>query len=128
MDYEYVNHPAHYNDYDVECIEMMRRIWGDKETAIFCKLSAFKYRMRLGQKPNEPIERDLEKEKLYLSKYKEFEKGDNNAKEYSILTSKSIGVAYTKEHKPLSVTTYDENNCTYTVTSEVNMNKPLLCD
>ena len=19
--------PAHYNDYDVECIEMMRRIW-----------------------------------------------------------------------------------------------------
>lgn len=27
---EAVNHPSHYNDYDVEVIEMMRRIWGDE--------------------------------------------------------------------------------------------------
>ena len=26
--YEHVNHPSHYNNYDVEVIEMMKRIWG----------------------------------------------------------------------------------------------------
>lgn len=31
--YEQVNHPQHYNNYGVECIEMMRRIWGDEATA-----------------------------------------------------------------------------------------------
>ena len=61
--------PAHYNDYDVECIEMMRRIWGDKEVEIFCKLNAFKYRMRLGHK--DAMQQDFEKEQWYLKKQKE---------------------------------------------------------
>lgn len=64
--YEYVNHPSHYNKYDVETIEMMRRIWGDDDVKTWAKLSAFKYRMRLGEKPDTPIERDLEKERFYL--------------------------------------------------------------
>lgn len=64
--YEHVNHPTHYNNYSVECLEMMRLIWGDEATARWCEMTAFKYRMRLGLKPNNPIEQDLAKEKFYL--------------------------------------------------------------
>ena len=41
--YEEVNHPLHYNAYDVEVIDMMEKVFGKEETAIFCKLNAFKY-------------------------------------------------------------------------------------
>lgn len=69
--YEMVNHPTHYNNYTIECIEMMRRIWGDEVTAQWCEMTAFKYRMRVGTKPDNPIEQDLSKEEWYLSKAKE---------------------------------------------------------
>ena len=69
--YEEVNHPQHYNNYDKEVIDMMLDIWGPKETAIFCKLNAFKYRMRMGTKPDNDISQDLNKEKWYLNKYHE---------------------------------------------------------
>ena len=69
--YEHVNHPQHYNNYDKEVIDMMLDIWGPKETAIFCKLNAFKYRMRMGTKPDNDISQDLKKEKWYLNKYHE---------------------------------------------------------
>lgn len=67
--YEQVNHPSHYNKYDVEVVDMMEKIWGKYETAIWCKLTAFKYRMRLGEKPDNPIQQDLNKESWYLQKY-----------------------------------------------------------
>ena len=49
---EQVNHPQHYTTYDVETLDMMIRIWGIQETISFCKLNAFKYRMRAGHKDN----------------------------------------------------------------------------
>lgn len=67
--YEYVNHPKHYNKYDVEVIDMIERIFGKKETAIFCKITAYRYRMRMGEKPDNPIEQDIAKENWYLNKY-----------------------------------------------------------
>lgn len=72
-EYEMVNHPQHYNNYDVEVIDMMEKIFGKEETAVFCKLNAFKYRMRAGTKPNTPVEEDLKKEKWYLNKKKELD-------------------------------------------------------
>lgn len=69
--YEHVNHPNHYNNYDVEVIEMMERIWGTKATILWCEMTAFKYRMRMGTKPNNSIEQDLDKEKWYLNKKNE---------------------------------------------------------
>ena len=69
--YEMVNHPTHYNNYDKEVIEMMINIWGPEETAIFCKLDAFKYRLRMGTKPDNDIQQDLNKEKWYLKKFHE---------------------------------------------------------
>lgn len=68
--YEMVNHPSHYNKYDVEVLDMIERIWGIKACADWCKITAFKYRMRLGEKPENPIEQDLEKEKFYLEESK----------------------------------------------------------
>lgn len=69
--YEEVNHPQHYNNYDVEVIDMMERVFGKEATATFCKLNAFKYRMRAGTKPNQSTEKDLNKEKWYLDKMRE---------------------------------------------------------
>lgn len=70
-DYEHVNHPTHYNNYDVEVIDMMRRIWGDNATIMWCEMTAFKYRMRMGTKPGNTIKQDLDKESWYLKKKKE---------------------------------------------------------
>jgi hypothetical protein len=64
-----VNSPPRYNQYPIEVIDMMINIWGAKNTAIFCEINAFKYRMRLGHKDN--IEQDLAKEQWYLNKAKE---------------------------------------------------------
>lgn len=70
-EYEMVDHPQHYNNYEYEVIDMMRKIYGDEKTAIFCELNAFKYRMRMGTKPTSPIQEDLKKEQWYLKKKKE---------------------------------------------------------
>ena len=75
--YEYVNHPSHYNKYSMEVIDMMVKIWGPENTATFCEMNAYKYRMRLGEKPENPIEQDLKKEKWYLDKAKQIRKDFN---------------------------------------------------
>lgn len=69
-----VSHPSHYNNYSVEVLEMMRRIWGDEKVAIFCELNAFKYRMRMGLKEGNPTEQDLAKEMFYLEYMKKLNK------------------------------------------------------
>lgn len=69
--YEMVDHPSHYNTYSYECIDMMRKIWGNDTTAQWCEMTAFKYRMRVGSKPDNPIDQDLAKEKWYLDKARE---------------------------------------------------------
>lgn len=71
MQYEHVDHPPHYNKYSVECVDMMERILGAESTALWCEMTAFKYRMRIGTKPSNPIQQDLEKELWYLRKAKE---------------------------------------------------------
>ena len=68
---EQVNHPAHYNSYPIEAIDMMVSIWGHQSTIDFCYMNAFKYRMRLGLKDD--VNQDLAKEQWYLSKAKELE-------------------------------------------------------
>jgi len=79
-EYEMVNHPQHYNNYDVEVVDMMERIWGTKATMEWCKMTAYKYRMRMGTKPGKDetkeamkakLMEDFEKEQWYLDKAKE---------------------------------------------------------
>jgi hypothetical protein len=71
MDYEMVNSPSHYNSYSIEVIDMMVKIWGVEKTITFCEMNAFKYRMRMGTKPGNSTDQDLEKEFWYLKKANE---------------------------------------------------------
>ena len=72
--YNYIDHPNHYNNYDIEVIDMMERIWGTEKIIDWCNITAFKYRMRMGTKPNESVEKDLNKEQWYLAKAAELKK------------------------------------------------------
>ena len=72
---EQVNHPQHYTTYDVETLDMMIRIWGIQETISFCKLNAFKYRMRAGHKDN--AQQDINKALWYENKMKELSSCNN---------------------------------------------------
>ena len=71
LNYEMVDSPTHYNTYSVETIDMMVRVFGKEKVADFCEINAFKYRMRMGTKPDNSIEQDLKKEQWYLNKAKE---------------------------------------------------------
>lgn len=73
-EYNFTDHPTHYNIYDYEVIDMMEKIWGTEDAIKWCKMTAWKYRQRMGTKPGEPIERDLEKERWYLNKADELKK------------------------------------------------------
>lgn len=65
--YDYIN-PNHYKQFSKETIDMMVNVWGADAVATHCEITAFKYRMRIGSKPDQPIERDLEKANWYLKK------------------------------------------------------------
>jgi len=70
-DKEQVNHPAHYNQYPIEVIDMLIGIFGLEKTIDFCIMTAMKYRLRLGLKDD--FNQDLAKEKWYLDKAKELD-------------------------------------------------------
>lgn len=69
---EMVNHPSHYCQGDMECIEGLIGAFGKKEVATFCKINAMKYIWRLGHKDEEAQE--IGKIKWYLDKYLELTK------------------------------------------------------
>lgn len=63
-----VNHPSHYNNGGMECIDEMVLIFGIEATMHFCLLNAWKYRARCLYKNGEE---DVKKSHWYLAKYKE---------------------------------------------------------
>lgn len=69
---EMVNHPSHYNQGDMECIDGIVGAFGKDEAVVFCKINAFKYLWRLGYKDDEAQE--IGKIKWYLDKYLELKK------------------------------------------------------
>ena len=73
-EYDYVN-PNHYKSSGKETFEMMIDIWGKNAFIKHCEMSAFKYRMRIGAKPNQPTDRELQKIKWYEKKAKELREG-----------------------------------------------------
>lgn len=73
-DYDYIN-PSHYKEEGKkETWEQMLDIWGAEKFIAHCEMCAFKYKQRLGKKPNEPKERDLSKIKWYEDKAEEIKK------------------------------------------------------
>ena len=59
-----VNHPSHYNQGNREVIEEMRLLFGDEQVKSFCRLNAYKYKMRADFKGSK--EEDLKKAEWYL--------------------------------------------------------------
>lgn len=74
--YDYIN-PDHYKSQEKEVWEMMVDIWGVEKFITYCEINAFKYRMRMGRKPSQPVEQDLKKAKWYETKAKELKGGYN---------------------------------------------------
>lgn len=64
---EYVNHPSHYNQGKVECIEALESALTPEEFRGFCKGNALKYLWREKAKGGA---QDLEKAKWYLDRLK----------------------------------------------------------
>lgn len=69
-EYDYIN-PKHYQLAGKETFDMMVNIWGKQAVIAHCEMCAFKYQMRLGKKPEQPIERDQKKIEWYENKIKE---------------------------------------------------------
>ena len=65
--YDFIN-PQHYKQGDKETWEKMVDIWGKEAFIKHCEITAFKYIQRLGAKPNNSIDNDLEKARWYLNK------------------------------------------------------------
>lgn len=63
---ETVDHPQHYNQGNIECIDAMNAAFGIAEVISFCKLNAFKYIWRAEDKLN-TLE-DLKKASWYINK------------------------------------------------------------
>lgn len=64
-----VEHPKHYTQGGIECIDAMIAAYGDTAVMDFCKCNAFKYLFRMDNK-NNPLE-DVKKAIWYLNKWTE---------------------------------------------------------
>lgn len=71
---EMVNHPPHYKNGNIECIEAMIDVFGKHKVAAFCELNAFKYQWRANNKGTDI--QDKKKAIWYLNKYIELNKGE----------------------------------------------------
>ena len=70
QNYDYIN-PDHYKYLPKESWEIKLFIWGKEKFIAHCEMSAFDYKLRLGRKPGQSTERDLQKIKWYDDKVKE---------------------------------------------------------
>jgi len=71
-DYDYIN-PSHYIQEDGrQTWERMLDYWTEEQFILWCEMTIFKYKDRLGKKPHESEERELDKIKWYEDKVKEF--------------------------------------------------------
>lgn len=68
-----VNHPSHYTQGGIECIDAMEAAFGAQELAAYCKIAAFKYIWRCVHKNG--LE-DVKKAVWYLNKHIELMERD----------------------------------------------------
>ena len=68
-----VNHPKHYTNGGMECIDEMIMIFGKQTVMHFCLCNAWKYRYRAVYKNGDE---DMKKSHWYMAKYKELRDGN----------------------------------------------------
>lgn len=69
-----VNHPSHYTQGGIECIDAMKSAFGAAELAVYCKIAAFKYIWRCEHKNGSE---DVQKAIWYMNTYLELEREAN---------------------------------------------------
>lgn len=70
-----INHPSHYTQGSIECIEAMEAAFGAAELATYCKIAAFKYIWRCELKNGSE---DIKKAIWYLNKHLELTERTGN--------------------------------------------------
>ena len=70
-----INHPSHYTQGSIECIDAMKSAFGAEELAVYCKIAAFKYIWRCERKNGSE---DIKKAIWYLKKYLELKDGETH--------------------------------------------------
>jgi hypothetical protein len=75
-----VNHPNHYTNGGMECIDEMILIFGKEAVMNFCLCNAWKYRRRALFKNGEE---DINKSHWYIAKYKELSEDSDERKEHT---------------------------------------------
>ena len=78
--FDSISHPAHYNAHEYECIDEMETLFGLQDTIAFCKLNAWKYRYRAGNKGN--YDEDMAKADWYIGKAMKLQKKLYGEEEY----------------------------------------------
>lgn len=74
-----VNNPKHYNtEVFPQVIDMMLKSFDKADVMAFCKLNAFKYRLRAGIKDANKIEQDIQKAIWYETKFKELKNSNSD--------------------------------------------------
>jgi hypothetical protein len=71
--YDSEGNAKHYTDQRLNSLVMIERTWGTYEAMVFCEITAFKYRYRLGKKPGQPLDQELIKSSWYEKKAKELQ-------------------------------------------------------
>ena len=66
-----VNHPSHYTQGSIECIQAMEAAYGKEVVMHFCMGNAFKYQWRFADKNGEE---DIKKAQWYQNKFMELHK------------------------------------------------------
>lgn len=85
-----VNHPSHYNLPDrKECIDEMIDIYGLKDVAKWCEITAYKYKYRAGHKDS--LEQDTQKAIWYTIKAREL-KSERRWKVFGKFVDKELPV------------------------------------
>lgn len=83
-----VNHPSHYNLPDrKECIDEMIDIYGLKDVAKWCEITAYKYKYRAGHKDS--MVEDMSKAVWYIDKAREL-KSKRRWKNFSKIADKYL--------------------------------------
>lgn len=70
-----VNHPSHYNQGKIECIDAMESAYGTETVIMFCMCNAFKYQWRFNKKNGRE---DILKCQWYQNKMVELQNKLNN--------------------------------------------------
>lgn len=107
-----VNHPSHYSNGEIECIDAMLSAFGYEDTMAFCKLNAMKY---IWREQNKNGKEDMSKAKWYIEKWLELsEKMMNDDLDDFFEYHSCAGCKYLADEN----SEWCESNCRYGVPPE----------